>query len=145
MKVVKCTQCGAKVQKAEDGSYVCEYCGSVIELEPAQSAEAQTAASQAVAAIESAPSAAGASAGVQKPAFDPTITYTKTGERYVPHQKKKQKWLAIVLCVTFGYLGAHRFYEGKKRSGIVYLCSLGLLFFGVIYDFIQLLSRPEYY
>ena len=134
MKVVKCTQCGAKVQKAEDGSYVCEYCGSVMQLDEATSPSTAATESATVAPVAQ-----------QKPVYDPTVTYTKTGERYVPHQKKKQKWLAIVLCVTFGYLGAHRFYEGKKRSGIVYLCSLGLLFFGVIYDFIQLLSRPEYY
>ncbi|MBQ1269251.1 MAG: TM2 domain-containing protein, partial [Clostridia bacterium] len=80
----------------------------------------------------------------QKPVYDPTVTYTKTGERYV-RKKKKEKWLAIVLCVAFGIFGAHRFYEGKKRSGILYLCTLGLLFCGVVYDFIQLLSRPEYY
>ena len=133
MKVVQCPQCGAKIHKSENGSYVCEYCGSVMQLDEATSPSTAATESATVAPVAQ-----------QKPVYDPTVTYTKTGERYV-RKKKKEKWLAIVLCVTFGIFGAHRFYEGKKRSGILYLCTLGLLFCGVVYDFIQLLSRPEYY
>lgn len=34
----------------------------------------------------------------------------------------------------FGFLGAHRFYYGKKVSGVIYLCTLGLLGIGWIFD-----------
>ena len=28
--------------------------------------------------------------------------------------KPKSKWVALILCIFLGYLGAHKFYEGKK-------------------------------
>ncbi|WP_053231360.1 NINE protein [Sandaracinus amylolyticus] len=34
----------------------------------------------------------------------------------------------------FGFLGAHRFYYGRRISGTVYLCTLGLLGVGWILD-----------
>jgi TM2 domain-containing membrane protein YozV len=34
----------------------------------------------------------------------------------------------------FGFLGAHRFYYGKKISGVIYLCTLGLLGIGWLFD-----------
>lgn len=42
---------------------------------------------------------------------------------------KKKKWVAFYLCLFFGFIGAHKFYEGKIPTGIVYLCTCGL--FGV--------------
>lgn len=42
---------------------------------------------------------------------------------------------AIGYIVWFlGFLGAHRFYYGKKVSGTIYFCTLGLLFVGWIID-----------
>jgi TM2 domain-containing membrane protein YozV len=38
------------------------------------------------------------------------------------------------LLWIFGFLGAHRFYYGKKVSGVVYLCTLGLLGVGWVFD-----------
>ena len=35
---------------------------------------------------------------------------------------------------VFGFTGAHRFYYGKKLTGILYFCSLGLLGIGWIID-----------
>ena len=34
----------------------------------------------------------------------------------------------------FGFMGAHRFYYGKKLSGVIYFFTLGLLFIGWIID-----------
>lgn len=47
---------------------------------------------------------------------------------------------ALVLCILFGYLGAHRFYVRMWGSGILYLCSLGLLLIGWMHD-IAVLAR----
>ena len=39
------------------------------------------------------------------------------------------------LMWIFGFFGAHRFYYGKRVSGVIWLCTLGLLFVGWIVDF----------
>ena len=39
-----------------------------------------------------------------------------------------------VLLLVLGALGAHRFYLGRWRSGLLYLCTLGVLGLGVLYD-----------
>ena len=36
----------------------------------------------------------------------------------------KTKWVALLLCFFLGFLGAHKFYEGKILLGIVYFISL---------------------
>ena len=60
-------------------------------------------------------------------------------------KKEKNKWVAVLLCFFLGYLGAHRFYEGKIGSGILYLFTLGLCGIGVLIDFIILLFKPNPY
>lgn len=59
--------------------------------------------------------------------------------------RMKNKWVSVVLCILLGYLGAHRFYEGKILSGIFWACTLGLGGFGVLIDFIILLGKPNPY
>ena len=55
------------------------------------------------------------------------------------------KPVALILCLFAGYLGAHKFYEGKIGLGILYLFTLGLFFIGVIVDFFVILSKPDPY
>lgn len=43
--------------------------------------------------------------------------------------------IAWLLLTFFGYLGFHRFYLGKIWTGLLYLCTFGLLTFGWAYDF----------
>ena len=57
----------------------------------------------------------------------------------------RRKWVSILLCVFLGYLGAHKFYEGKMLSGILYLFTCGFFFFGIVLDFIALLGKPDPY
>ena len=33
----------------------------------------------------------------------------------------KNKWVAFLLCLFLGYLGIHKFYEGRILLGVVYL------------------------
>ncbi len=40
-----------------------------------------------------------------------------------------------ILLTFFGYFGVHRFYLGRWISGAIYLCTGGLFFIGVLYDF----------
>jgi len=44
----------------------------------------------------------------------------------------------FVLCLLFGYLGAHKFYEKKILIGFLYLFTGGIFLFGWIYDCIKL-------
>lgn len=43
--------------------------------------------------------------------------------------------IAWVLLTFLGLLGVHRFYMGKWLTGIIYLCTAGLLGIGYLYDF----------
>lgn len=57
----------------------------------------------------------------------------------------RNKWVALLLCFFVGWLGAHRFYEGKIISGIVYFFTFGLFGVGVVIDLIALLLKPVEY
>ena len=57
----------------------------------------------------------------------------------------KSKWVSFFLCLFLGYIGAHKFYEGRILLGIVYLCTGGLFGVGVIVDLIILLFKPNPY
>ena len=51
----------------------------------------------------------------------------------------KIDYTAAWLLLTFlGVFGIHRFYQGKWISGLVWLLTGGLLFMGVLYDFLTL-------
>lgn len=43
--------------------------------------------------------------------------------------------VAWVLLTFLGIFGIHRFYLGKWGTGLIYLCTGGLLLIGVIYDY----------
>jgi TM2 domain-containing membrane protein YozV len=43
--------------------------------------------------------------------------------------------VAWVLLTFLGLFGVHRFYIGKWVTGIIYLCTAGLLGIGYLYDF----------
>lgn len=58
---------------------------------------------------------------------------------------QKNKWVAFWLCVCFGFFGAHKFYEGKTKTGLVYLCTMGFFGMGWMLDCILLLFKPTHY
>lgn len=61
------------------------------------------------------------------------------------YRKICNKWTAFWLCLLLGYLGAHKFYEGKVGMGILYLCTVGLFGIGWIIDIIAILGKPNPY
>ena len=59
--------------------------------------------------------------------------------------RAKNKWVAFFLCFFLGWIGAHKFYEGRTGLGILYLFTFGLFGFGWIIDCIVLLFKPNPY
>lgn len=59
--------------------------------------------------------------------------------------RAKNKWIALMLCIFIGYLGAHKFYEEKAGMGVLYLFTFGLFGIGWILDIISLIFKPNVY
>ncbi|MBE6726883.1 MAG: TM2 domain-containing protein [Ruminococcaceae bacterium] len=59
--------------------------------------------------------------------------------------KPKNKWVALLLWFFLGFVGGHKFYEGKTLLGIVYIFTAGLFGIGWIIDFFGLLFKPNPY
>ena len=59
--------------------------------------------------------------------------------------RERNKWVAFLLCLFLGGIGAHKFYEGKVGMGILYIFTAGLFFIGWIIDLIALLFKPNPY
>ena len=47
---------------------------------------------------------------------------------------EKSRLLDTLFCVFLGFVGVHRFYEGKIAWGIVWACTLGLCLIGWLTD-----------
>ena len=59
--------------------------------------------------------------------------------------KAINKGVAFLLCFFLGFLGAHKFYEGRTGLGVIYLLTFGLFGFGWGIDTIVLLFKPNIY
>lgn len=57
----------------------------------------------------------------------------------------KNKWIALFLCIFLGWIGAHRYYEGKIVSALIYTFTLGILGIGWIVDIVRLAFKPNPY
>lgn len=63
----------------------------------------------------------------------------------VPGLKKCDKWVSLILCIFLGFVGGHKFYEGKIGLGLLYLFTFGLFGIGVVIDLITILTKPNPY
>ena len=61
------------------------------------------------------------------------------------YMRARNKWVAFFLCLFLGYVGAHKFYEGKAGMGILYIFTVGLFGIGWFIDLINLLLKPNPY
>lgn len=59
--------------------------------------------------------------------------------------RPKNKWVAFLLCLLLGYVGAHKFYEGRIGAGILYIITFGVFGIGWFIDIIILLCKPNPY
>ena len=60
-------------------------------------------------------------------------------EEVIDYPPAKNKMIALLLCIFLGYIGAHKFYQGKIGMGILYLLTGGLFGVGWIIDIIWIL------
>lgn len=85
--------------------------------------------------------------------FECGYTFAKQYDDFEQIQKRiarlsgtwKNKWIALFLCVFFGWLGIHRFYEGKVVTGILYFFTIGVFGIGWIVDIIRIALKPNPY
>ena len=59
--------------------------------------------------------------------------------------RPRNKWVALCLCLFLGFLGAHKFYDGKIGMGVLYIFTGGLCGVGIIIDLISIITRPNPY
>ncbi|AHH11836.1 TM2 domain-containing protein [Borrelia coriaceae] len=50
----------------------------------------------------------------------------------------ENKLTLMLLCVFLGWMGFHRLYTNNINTGILYMCTLGFLGIGVIFDLISI-------
>ena len=74
-----------------------------------------------------------------------TNTNTNTNTLNGGDTYPRNKWVAIALCVLLGFLGAHKFYEGKTFKGVLYFFTFGLFGIGIIADLLSLIAKPNPY
>ena len=125
----RCPECGA----LKDGMKFCQHCGEVVDADciicpkcGKQIGQIKTEQPQVV--------------------INNSNTNTNMNAVHVGvGGRAKNKWVAFFLCLFLGYIGAHKFYEGKVGMGILYILTLGLLGIGWVIDTIVLLFKPNPY
>lgn len=62
--------------------------------------------------------------------------------QYAGEQRPRSE---AALCLFLGFLGGHKFYEGKIGTGILYLFTGGLFLIGWLIDLFNILGRSNPY
>ena len=118
-----CKECGQKIAKK---AVICPHCGCQIEEMKSESAAPQIVINNSN-------------------QNQNTNNNTNVNTAIPIGARLRNKWVALALCIFVGYFGAHKFYEGRIGSGIIYMFTGGLFFIGVFFDFLKLLGKPNPY
>jgi restriction system protein len=111
-----CKFCGEKIPS---DAVICPKCGRQVEkLEPAQNGNIVINNSNA---------------------------NVNTNANVVAGGRLRNKYVSLALCIFAGYLGFHKFYEGKIGMGLLYMCTGGLCLVGWIIDIFNLIGKPNPY
>lgn len=119
VKTKFCKHCGGKIPEA---AVICTLCGCQVE-ETKHAEQPNIVINNSNANVNTNTNVAGAGLGVYA----------------------KNKWVAFFLCLFLGFVGAHKFYEGKGGMGVLYLFTGGLFGIGWFIDCISLLCKPNPY
>ncbi len=123
VKTKFCKHCGAKIP---EDAVICMSCGrQVEELKKAQPETPNIVINNSNSSVN-------------------TNTNTNVNGM-LPYGRMKNKWVSLLLCLFLGYVGAHKFYEGKIIMGIIYIFTVGLFGIGAIVDFFVILCKPNPY
>ena len=133
-KMKFCKHCGAKIP---EDAVICTHCGRQVEN------IAQSGSSQPQIVINNSNDNSNTNANTNTN-VNANVNAAISGVA-VLRGKPKNKWVAFLLCLFGGWLGLHRFYEGKIGTGILYLCTLGLFGFGVVIDLVLIFLKPNPY
>lgn len=129
-KATSCPHCGAPIAESNQNTKFCKHCGERIDKECLICPKCGRQVEELH----------------QYNADDKiVINNTATATATIINGRQKNKWVALILCVALGYIGAHKFYEGKIGMGILYLLTFGLLGFGWVIDTIILIFKPNPY
>ena len=122
MKVYKfkCDSCGSKnYEKTKDG-YKCEYCGSIQDVIMPPEPEIKEPE-------------------VNEPDFDGNDIQLNSIKDLSGRQRSIL--IRLIICLFAGYLGVHKFLEGKILTGIIYAFTGGLFGVGVFIDVIRYIIK----
>ncbi len=149
MALIKCPECGRSVSdRAKScpscgyvigGTKFCKFCGSTI-------AEDSVVCVKCGRQVESVGSGGGIiinNAATASSSASAAAQAVNSGN--ARREKEINKWTALILCIFFGYFGAHKFYEGNIGAGLLYLISAGLFGIGWIVDIIIIAMKPNPY
>lgn len=128
-----CPHCGAAIKSPEKKTKFCQHCGEQIDKDCVVCPKCGKQVSELKAEQPNI---------VINNTNDNTNINTNIAGRM---PRAKNKWVAFLLCLFLGYLGAHRFYEGKIGTGILWLLTAGLCGIGWVVDCIIILTKPNPY
>lgn len=136
-----CEYCGTRFQ-----GNTCPNCGAAAQISKMQQAPDKPG-EKFEELVQNIPSMIMNNLGAKTDGSDTTTTtvssqwngYTQTG--FV----SKNKWVAFLLCLFFGYIGVHKIYEGKIGMAVLYFFTVGLFCIGWIADLVMILGKPNPY
>lgn len=135
-----CTQCGVELQEEVN---FCPECGAQMTSEEDREAEATKICKQCG---ELMPADMFCCLNCGAPFYEECEDFNEIKSQILKQSGEwKNKWIALLLCIFLGWLGIHRFYEGKVITGILYMCTCGMFGIGWLVDIARIACKPNPY